>query len=70
MARSRVSGDGNLPDVSSAVGQKVDGLLREDLLKDFSVVEIDFKHQRLVLVHSKKPVMVLESRPTLQETNA
>ena len=41
----------NLPDVSNAVGQKVDGLLGEDLLKDFSVVEIDFKHQRLVLVH-------------------
>jgi predicted aspartyl protease len=40
----------NLSDISNAVGQKVDGFLGEDLLKDFSVVQIDFKHQRLVLL--------------------
>jgi predicted aspartyl protease len=40
----------NLSDISNAVGQKVDGFLGEDLLQDFSVVQIDFKHQRLILL--------------------
>jgi hypothetical protein len=40
----------DLPDISNAVGQRVDGILGEDVLKDFAVVEIDFKHRRLVLL--------------------
>jgi hypothetical protein len=41
---------GVLPDISNAVGQKIDGIVGEDILKEFSVVEIDFKHRRLVLL--------------------
>jgi hypothetical protein len=40
----------DLPDISDAVGQKVDGILGEDVLKDFAVVKIDFQHRRLVLL--------------------
>ena len=40
----------DLPDISNAVGQKVDGILGEDVLKDFAVVAIDFKHRRLFLL--------------------
>jgi hypothetical protein len=32
-------------------GRKVDGMLGQDLLKEFKVVQIDFKHRRLVLSH-------------------
>jgi hypothetical protein len=40
----------DLPDISNAVGQTVDGILGEDVLKDFAVVKIDFQHRRLVLL--------------------
>jgi len=39
----------DLPDISNALGQKADGLLGQDILKQFKVVQIDFKHRRLVL---------------------
>ena len=41
---------GVLPDISKAVGQKIDGIVGEDILKEFAVVEIDFKHRRLFLL--------------------
>jgi hypothetical protein len=41
---------GVLPDISNAVGQKIDGIMGEDILKEFAVVEIDFKHRRLFLL--------------------
>jgi hypothetical protein len=41
---------GVLPDISNAVGQKIDGIMGEDILKEFAVVEIDFRHRRLILV--------------------
>lgn len=41
----------DLPDISNAVGQKIDGIVGEDILEEFAVVEIDFKHHRLVLSH-------------------
>jgi hypothetical protein len=41
---------GDLPDVSNAVGQKIDGIMGEDILKEFAVIEIDFKHRRLILL--------------------
>ena len=41
---------GVLPDISNAVGQKIDGIMGEDILKEFAIVEIDFKHRRLVLL--------------------
>ena len=41
----------DLLDISNALGQKVDGMLGQDLLKEFKVVQIDFKHRRLVLSH-------------------
>jgi hypothetical protein len=43
---------GVLSDISNAVGQKIDGIVEEDILKEFSVVEIDFKHRRLMLIRS------------------
>jgi Aspartyl protease len=36
-------------DMSSSMKQKVDGILGEDVLKEFDSVLIDFKHHRLVL---------------------
>lgn len=39
----------DLPDISNALGQRVDGMLGQDILKEFKVVQIDFKHRRLVL---------------------
>jgi hypothetical protein len=41
----------DLPDISTAVGQKVDGILGEDVLKNFALIEIDFKHRCLLLLH-------------------
>ena len=41
----------DLPDISNAVGQKIDGIVGEDILEEFAVVEIDFKHHRLILSH-------------------
>jgi hypothetical protein len=41
---------GDLPDISNAVGQKIDGIVGEDILKEFAAVEIDFKHRRLFLL--------------------
>jgi hypothetical protein len=40
----------DLPDISNAVGQKIDGIMGEDILKEFAVVEIDFRHRRLILL--------------------
>jgi hypothetical protein len=40
----------DLPDISNAVGQKIDGIMGEDILKEFAVIEIDFKHRRLILL--------------------
>jgi hypothetical protein len=40
---------GDLPDISNAAGQKIDGIVGEDILKEFAAVQIDFKHHRLVL---------------------
>jgi hypothetical protein len=37
-------------DISNSMKQRVDGILGEDVLKEFSLVVIDFKHQRLVLL--------------------
>jgi hypothetical protein len=41
----------DLPDISNAVGQKIDGIMGEDILQEFAVVEIDFKHHRFILSH-------------------
>lgn len=38
-----------LPDVSDAAGHKVDGILGQDVLKYFNIVNIDFRHKRLIL---------------------
>ncbi len=40
----------DFPDISRAVGQPVDGILGEDILKEFSSVIFDFKHNRMVLL--------------------
>ncbi len=37
-------------DLSNSMQQKVDGILGEDVLKEFNSVLIDFKHHRLVLL--------------------
>jgi hypothetical protein len=39
----------DLPDISQSLGQKIDGILGQDLLRDFQTVEIDFRNKRLVL---------------------
>jgi hypothetical protein len=39
----------DLPDISQSLGQRIDGILGQDLLRDFQTVEIDFKNRRLVL---------------------
>jgi hypothetical protein len=36
-------------EISNSMKQKVDGILGEDVLKEFSSVVIDFKHRRLLL---------------------
>jgi hypothetical protein len=38
-------------EISKGMKQRVDGILGEDLLKEFHFVLIDFKHHRLVLRH-------------------
>jgi hypothetical protein len=37
-------------DMSNSMKQRVDGILGEDVLKEFSLVVIDFKHHRLLLL--------------------
>ena len=37
-------------DISNSMKQKIDGILGADLLREFSVVVIDYKHRRLVLL--------------------
>jgi len=37
------------PAISQSLGQKVDGILGQDLLRDFQAIEIDFRNMRLVL---------------------
>ena len=39
------------PDISGSRGQKIDGILGEDLVQEFAVVQIDFCHHRLILSH-------------------
>ena len=38
-------------DMSNSMKQRVDGIIGEDVLKEFDSVILDFKHQRLVLLH-------------------
>lgn len=38
-------------DMSNSMKQRVDGIVGEDVLKEFDFVVIDFKHHRLVLSH-------------------
>jgi len=38
-------------ELSASMKQRVDGILGEDVLKEFNSVVIDFKHHRLVLLH-------------------
>jgi hypothetical protein len=38
-------------EISNSMKRRVDGILGEDVLKEFDVVAIDFKHHRLVLLH-------------------
>ena len=39
----------DLPEISQSLGQRIDGILGQDLLRDFQTVEIDFRHRRLAL---------------------
>jgi len=39
----------DMKNISDTLGQKIDGILGADILNEFQCVEIDFKHQRLVL---------------------
>jgi hypothetical protein len=39
----------DLPEISQSLGQKIDGILGQDLLRDFKTVEIDFRNRRLAL---------------------
>jgi hypothetical protein len=39
----------DLPDISQSLGQNVDGLLGEDVLHEFDVVQFDFKNKSLIL---------------------
>lgn len=41
----------DLQDISKSMKRKVDGILGEDVLKEFDSVVIDFKHHRLFLSH-------------------
>lgn len=41
----------DLPDISASVGQKIDGILGEDVLQEFTVIQIDFSHRQLLLSH-------------------
>lgn len=40
----------DFPEMSNSMKQKIDGILGQDLLREFSVVVIDYKHRRLVLL--------------------
>ncbi len=46
----RVLVTNDFQDLSKSVSEKVDGILGEDVLKDFSSVVIDFQHHRLLLL--------------------
>ena len=39
----------DFPEISQSVGQKIDGILGQDVLREFKTVEIDFRHRRLTL---------------------
>lgn len=41
----------DLPDISDSVGQKIDGILGEDVLQEFTLIRIDFRHRQLTLSH-------------------
>jgi hypothetical protein len=41
----------DLPDISDSLGQKIDGILGEDVLQEFSLIQIDFSHRKLMLSH-------------------
>jgi len=41
----------DLPDISNSLGQKIDGILGEDVLQEFSRIQIDFSHRQLMLSH-------------------
>jgi hypothetical protein len=41
----------DLPDISDSVGQKIDGILGEDVLQEFTLIRIDFSHRQLTLSH-------------------
>lgn len=47
----RVLVTNDFQDLSKSVSEKVDGILGEDVLKDFNSVVIDFQHHRLLLLH-------------------
>jgi hypothetical protein len=38
-------------DLSNSMKRRIDGIVGEDVLKEFDSVVLDFKHQRLVLLH-------------------
>jgi len=39
----------DFPEISQSIGQTIDGILGQDLLRDFQKLEIDFRNRRLVL---------------------
>jgi len=41
----------DVPDISGSLGQNIDGILGEDVLQEFSLIQIDFSQRRLVLSH-------------------
>jgi hypothetical protein len=41
----------DLPDISDSVGQKIDGILGEDVLQEFTLIQIDFSNRQLMLSH-------------------
>ena len=41
----------DLPDISDSVGQKIDGILGEDVLQEFTVIQIDLSNRQLLLSH-------------------
>lgn len=40
---------GDFQDLSNSLKQRVDGIIGEDVLREFNLVIVDFKHHRLVL---------------------
>ena len=39
----------DFPEISQSLGQTIDGILGQDVLRDFKTVEIDFRNRRLAL---------------------